>query len=92
MKKMTMMIFGIILALSLAASGFAAEAQASGLAQEVCPVMGGKSNPNLLADNQGQRVYFCCPACLDLFKKDPDKYLQKQHEQQTAPHQNGAGK
>lgn len=92
MKKMTILFLGLVLALSLAGTGFAAAPPAPGQAQAVCPVMGGKTNPNLYADYQGQRVYFCCPACLDLFKKDPEKYLKKMQEQQTAPNPGAAGK
>jgi len=92
MKKISMVILGLILALALAGTGFAADAPASGHTQSACPVMGGKPNPNLYADHQGQRVYFCCPACLDLFKKDPEKYMKKLKEQQAAPKQGAADK
>jgi YHS domain-containing protein len=45
--------------------------------QVACPVQGGKINKDLYVDYQGQRVYFCCPACIDIFKKDPEKFLRK---------------
>jgi YHS domain-containing protein len=60
-------------ALLLAATG-------SGLSwakpQENCPVMGGKINKSLYADYDGKRVYFCCTACPEPFKKDPEKYIK----------------
>jgi len=87
-----MMILGLVLALSMVGSGFPADAPASGQAQAACPVMDGKPNPNLYADYQGQRVYFCCPACLELFKKDPEKCMKKLKEQQAAPKQGAADK
>lgn len=88
MKKVAI----LLLALALAGVGFAADPPASGQAQTDCPVMSGKTNPNLYADYQGQRLYLCCPACLELFKKDPEKYLKKMKEQQTAPHPGAVGK
>ncbi len=45
--------------------------------QTLCPVMGGTINTNLYADVEGMRIYFCCPACVEQFKKDPDRYLNK---------------
>jgi len=45
--------------------------------QTTCPVLGGKINKDLYADYQGKRVYFCCAACADEFKKDPAKYVKK---------------
>ena len=45
--------------------------------QTHCPVMGGKINKEVYVDHDGQRVYFCCAGCIDPFKKDPAKYLDK---------------
>ena len=45
--------------------------------QPVCPVMGGSTNADIFVDHEGRRVYFCCPACKDVFRKDPAKYLAK---------------
>ena len=53
--------------------------------QTTCPVMGGTINKELHVDYKGQRVYFCCPACIDEFKKDPEKYLQKMKEAGQEP-------
>lgn len=92
MKKMTIVVLGVVLTLSLAGTVFAADAPAPGQGQAACPVMGGKPDPKLFADYQGQRVYFCCPACLELFQKDPEKYLQKLQKQPTASSQGATGK
>lgn len=54
-------------------------------AQEVCPVMGGKINKDIYSDYKGMRIYHCCPACVDIFKKDPEKYLQKMKAQGVEP-------
>ena len=45
--------------------------------QTTCPVMGGEIDRNIYADYEGKRVYFCYPACLGEFKKNPEKYVKK---------------
>jgi YHS domain-containing protein len=39
--------------------------------------MGGKISKEIWADHLGQRVYFCCEACIDEFRDDPEKYMKK---------------
>ena len=71
MKKFIMsMTVILIFSLTLAGSVFAEE-------QANCPVMGGKINKEIYADHDGKRVYFCCNMCIDTFKKDPAKYIEK---------------
>ena len=53
---------------------------AAGVAQTVCPLMGGKINKNIFTDYQGKRVYFCCADCVDTFKKDPAKYIKQMED------------
>ena len=48
--------------------------------QEYCPVMGNKVNKEIYTDYNGKRVYFCCSGCIDTFKKDPEKYMEKMKE------------
>ena len=72
------------LLLSAAAGAFAA-------AQTTCPVMGGQINKELYADYKGERVYFCCPACLPQFEKDPEKYIKKMKEMGQEPEKIGTG-
>ncbi len=45
--------------------------------QKTCPVMGGEIDKKIFVDYKGKRIYFCCPACVDEFKKNPEKYLKK---------------
>lgn len=45
--------------------------------QKVCPVMGGKIDPELYYTYKGQKIYVCCPGCISAIKKDPEKYLKK---------------
>lgn len=59
--------------------------------QEVlfCPVMnhevGSYAEAGAFKDVNGVRYYTCCGDCLDSFKKDPSKYLDKMKEHIQAP-------
>jgi YHS domain-containing protein len=92
MKKMIMVILGLVLAICLAGAGLAAQAPATGQAQTVCPVLGNKINKNVYADCQGKRVYFCCAGCVAPFQKNPGKYLKKLEGQGITPEKTPAGK
>lgn len=48
--------------------------------QTVCPVMGGEINRNLYVDYENKRIYMCCKACLEMFKKNPQKYIKASEE------------
>ncbi|MDD3643162.1 MAG: YHS domain-containing protein [Candidatus Krumholzibacteria bacterium] len=45
--------------------------------QTLCPVMGGAIDSTIYTDYQGQRVYFCCPGCVDSFLSAPEKYFER---------------
>ena len=92
MKTRYVMIFVLLLVLLTAGLAAAADPVAPGKAQTVCPAMGGTINKDVFVDYKGQRVYFCCPACIEVFKKDPEKYLQKMKEQGVTPEKTPAGK
>jgi YHS domain-containing protein len=70
----------IILTLAVFFTGVAAWAAS----QATCPVMGGQINKEFYSDYEGKRVYFCCPACIPEFKKDPAKYVKKLEDQGIA--------
>jgi YHS domain-containing protein len=53
--------------------------------QVACPVKGGKINKDIYVDYQGQRVYFCCPECIPIFKTNPEAFLRKMREQGVVP-------
>jgi YHS domain-containing protein len=36
---------------------------------------GNKVNPEIFVEHEGEKVYFCCSACPEKFKKDPAKYM-----------------
>lgn len=43
----------------------------------ICPVMGGEASPEYSYDYEGETYYFCCPSCIEEFKKNPVKYTGK---------------
>ncbi len=43
--------------------------------------MGGQVDPDVYADHEGRRVYFCCEACPAKFSRDPGRYLRKLDEE-----------
>jgi len=53
------------------------QAVTAAVEQTVCPVMGGPVDKNVYTEYQGKKVYFCCTQCLDTFKADPNKYVDK---------------
>lgn len=50
---------------------------------KICPVSGEKIVDNLKAtyEYEGKIYNFCCPVCIDEFKKDPQKYIKKVEEE-----------
>ncbi len=42
---------------------------------KTCPVTGEPVNKSLSAVIGNRTVYFCCPACIDIVKRDPASYL-----------------
>ncbi|MFA7157779.1 MAG: YHS domain-containing protein [Kiritimatiellia bacterium] len=53
--------------------------------QIACPVLGGKIDNKVYADYKGERVYFCCPGCIQKFQNDPEKYLKILEAEGIAP-------
>ena len=47
------------------------------LAATPCPVTGKPSNPEVFAEYNEKKVYFCCPGCKTKFMASPDEYLDK---------------
>lgn len=52
--------------------------------QTTCPVMGGKINKGIFVEHEGQRIYLCCPACIEKFKADPKAYAKKLQDEGVA--------
>lgn len=57
--------------------GASLAAEERGKPQTSCPVSGKAINKEVHVDYQGQRIYFCCPACPGEFRKDPEKSFAK---------------
>jgi len=47
------------------------------IVQTLCPVMGGKIDPEVFIEFKGVKVYFCCWGCDDKFLAEPEKYIPK---------------
>ena len=45
--------------------------------QVICPVMGATANKRVYTDYEGKRIYFCCPPCVQQFKRNPEKYMKQ---------------
>ncbi len=52
---------------------------AADVGNKICPVMGEKINEKTKAtyEYKGKVYNFCCPECIDAFKKNPEKYIKK---------------
>lgn len=86
--RLTLFLLFMWAALSFPALGQPADSRP----QTLCPVMGAQVNRGIYVDYQGQRIYFCCPACIDLFKKNPEKYLQEMKKAGVTPEKTPSGK
>ena len=63
--------------LTLAAMALCAGSAYAATPQESCPITGKKVDRGIYADYEGKRVYFCCAACPESFKKDPARYVKE---------------
>jgi YHS domain-containing protein len=50
---------------------------AEAVTQTSCPVMDMPINQAVYVEHEGRRVYFCCEDCIETFKQDPQKHVQK---------------
>ena len=74
MRKLTGLVMAACLAFVFVA-GCAKPVTETG--QKTCPVMGGPIDPRMFTEHEGRRIYFCCAACIEKFKADPEKYVAK---------------
>lgn len=51
------------------------------IAQKTCPIMGGAIDKDFFVEHEGRKIYFCCAACVEAFKEDPEKYVKKVDEE-----------
>ncbi len=55
------------------------KSEAVNAGNKICPVMGEKIDEKTKAtyEYEGKVYNFCCPGCIDEFKKDPGMYIKK---------------
>ncbi len=76
MKRLKLAIFSAAAA-SLLITGPLMMNAAMAAPQSKCPVMGLKTDKDVFVDYQGKRIYFCCTSCVEEFKANPSKYMEK---------------
>lgn len=55
----------------------------------ICPVSGEKASGDYSYIYKGKTYYFCCPNCIEEFKKDPEKYISRMKEIKLEAYQYG---
>ncbi len=52
---------------------------------EICPVSGEKIDPNdgITYEYKGKVYNFCCPDCVEQFKKGPEQYIRKLNKERA---------
>ncbi len=82
---MSRKVFGMLLVLSLSCGSMLAasdkEKEKPKEPQAKCPISGKAINKDASAEYKGGKIYFCCPNCAAMFKKDSTKYTAKANEQ-----------
>lgn len=66
-----MMLAGAVAANAMLASDKKA------VTNKVCPINGGGVMEENRAEYKGQYVYFCCEGCVEMFNKNPEKFVAK---------------
>ncbi len=46
----------------------------------ICPVMGQAASKDYSYVHEGKTYYFCCPSCIEEFKKNPANYISRTKE------------
>jgi len=60
-------------------------AESTNVGNRICPVSGEKINEDTKAtyEYEGKTYNFCCPMCIEEFKKDPGKYIKNIQKENT---------
>ena len=84
MKKITMVLVAICFLFF--ANGCIAKTQDLDVGNTICPVTGDVIDPKtgVTYEYEGKVYHFCCPMCIEPFKKDPQKYIKIIEEQKKA--------
>ena len=64
------------------------------IGNEICPVSGETIDEKMKQtyEYKGKIYNFCCPMCVEEFKKDPEKYIKKMGEAEEGKEHSGHGK
>jgi YHS domain-containing protein len=85
MKKLTMMIFMLLMIPTIYSCSSSDEVVGDSASQNVCPVLRQgiecEINKEVYTDYKGRRIYACSEGCLKEFTKNPDKYIKLLEEQ-----------
>ena len=91
MFKKILVVLGVIFVFGMIGLFYVAIAEdtqqnyekAVNVGNKVCPVSGDKIDEKMRATYEyNGRIYnFCCTACIEDFKKDPEKYIKKVEEE-----------
>ena len=79
MKRATIILLGGIAIAGFMLSAIVGAEEAKNpkdTAQVKCPVKGGDINKSYFLDVDGKRIYVCCPGCIEVIKKNPQKYVK----------------
>lgn len=60
--------------------------KAIGVGNKICPVGGEAVDGRTTYEYKGKIYNFCCPMCIDEFKRNPDKYAAKAEEDASSAH------
>ena len=79
-------VFGNSKALFAQAANTEVNKKAENAGNKICPVTGEKIDEMSKAtyEYEGKAYNFCCPMCIETFKKDPEKYIKKINEELKA--------
>jgi len=86
-KKTFLFLVTVMFILGMSNLSFqAAPTQVMDVGNEICPISGERIDKETKAtyEYEGKIYNFCCPMCIEEFKKDPDKYINKMEKQKTA--------
>lgn len=79
MKRLLLSLTALAFICIISASAASAEEKTTEAIkhQTTCPVMGANIDKSLHVDHAGKRIYVCCPGCIGVIKKNPDKYVKE---------------
>lgn len=81
MKLVGIVVLTILFSFGVLTNATTTEKGISTKPQTHCPVLNEPIDKKVFIDHNGKRIYFCCSGCIENFKKNPEKYLEKMEKQ-----------